>query len=55
MDVECPYSEHRKQGLREYKICTLTKQMCPFIRLCQNKDTVVHTPKAAGCELRLGR
>lgn len=53
MDIQCPYSEHIKKGMRQYKNCTLIKQMCPFIRMCGHKNQVIHTPKAKGCELRL--
>lgn len=53
MTVECPYSDVLKKGLREYKICKLTKQMCPFMRICPTKNQVVHTEKALHCELRL--
>lgn len=53
MDGFCQYSVEQKQGLREYKLCTLTSQMCPFMRICQTKNKVVHTLKANGCELKL--
>lgn len=53
MDVTCPYSEHKKHGLRQYKICTLTHEGCPFIRMCGQRNLVIHTEKALGCELRL--
>lgn len=51
--IICPYSTHQKNGLREYKTCNLTHEMCPFIRICPTQNTCVHTEKAAGCELRL--
>ena len=53
MDGFCQYSTEHKQGIREYKLCTLTNQMCPFMRICQTKNKVVHTLKANGCELKL--
>lgn len=59
MTIDCPYSVDKKQGLRLYKLCSINKQMCPFIRLCNHvlpgTTTVVHTERALKCELRLSQ
>lgn len=52
-DISCPYSEHHKKGLNQWKTCKINNdQGCGYIYMCPTYQLVKHTAGALNCPLR---
>lgn len=50
-NYKCPFAEHRKEGFKVWLQCTISNDVCPFIRFCREKRDVEHTTTAPNCRL----
>lgn len=53
-DKECPYLKDASKGLKKMGMCEITKDICPYIRYCRNRNRVVSSPLYTlnGCRIQ---
>lgn len=48
----CPYAQHKQQGLKQWFVCDVDGKMCPFVRYCPTEHIVHLTAEANLCKNR---